>query len=183
VNKQRIVAITFFSLMGLVSVTAGSLNKKEKIHQQEAKSTIEAKSGSEVEGEIKLWATKEGVKIKGLIKNLDPNSKHGFHVHEQGDCSGKGAKSAGGHFNPDGHKHGSRQHKLSHLGDLGNIEADKKGEASFELFVKGANLDQIKRSHSFMARAFIIHKQKDDISSQPSGNAGMRIGCGVIGLP
>ncbi|MCB0308516.1 MAG: superoxide dismutase family protein [Bdellovibrionales bacterium] len=144
--------------------------------------TIEAKSGSDIQGELTLTQIGDKqVLVKGIISGLAPNSKHGFHVHEKGDCTADDASSAGGHFNPTGSKHGALNETQSHAGDLGNITADKNGEANIDITKSGVTLDD--QDISFLGRAIVVHEKADDLSSQPSGDAGKRIGCGVIEKP
>ena len=112
------------------------------------------------------------VKVTANIKGLAPNKKFGFHVHEFGTCENKGLL-AGGHLNPWGEKHAGPQDKNKHLGDLGNLKSDQLGTAVYSISVKG-KLDK------FMGRSVIIHAEADDMKSQPTGNSGDRIACGVI---
>lgn len=116
--------------------------------------------------------------IKGIVKGLTPG-KHGFHIHEFGDLS-KGCESAGAHYNPDGVEHGSLQQ--GHVGDLGNIIADKSGTARFQIKAERVELSDV------VGRAIVIHADEDDLGkggdeeSLKTGNAGERVGCGVIRL-
>ena len=130
-------------------------------------------AGKKVTGSVFFTADSEHkVKVTANIKGLVPNKKFAFHVHEFGTCENKGLL-AGGHLNPWGGKHSGPKAKDRHLGDLGNIESDKTGSAVYTVSVKG-------RLKSFMGRSVIIHAQADDMKSQPTGNAGKRIACGVI---
>lgn len=139
--------------------------------------TLEAKSGSKLAGKALLEETADGVKVTLTVSGISPGP-HGAHVHEKGDCSSPDGKSAGDHFNPGGHKHGMPPGAERHLGDLGNIEIGASGEGKHEITIAGANLKPGDKS-SFLDRAIIIHEKKDD-GGQPTGNAGDRIGCGVI---
>lgn len=139
--------------------------------------TMEAKSGSKLAGKATLEETADGVKVTLSVSGISPGL-HGAHVHEKGDCSSADGKSAGDHFNPGGHKHGMPHGSERHLGDLGNIEIAANGEGKLEITVAGANLKPGDAS-SFLDRAIIVHEKKDD-GGQPVGNAGGRIGCGVI---
>ena len=112
------------------------------------------------------------VKITADITGLSPNSQFGFHVHEFGTCENKGLL-AGGHLNPWGGKHAGPEAKDRHLGDLGNLKSDKLGKAVYSEVVKG-------KLKQFMGRSLIIHAKADDMKTQPSGNSGNRIACGVI---
>jgi Cu-Zn family superoxide dismutase len=138
---------------------------------------ILAKSGSTLTGTAKFEDTPEGVKVTVRLGNA-PSGLKGAHIHEKGDCSSDDGKSAGDHFNPGGHDHGRPPDEKRHLGDLGNIGVDTNGLGLLEIVVAGANL-KAGDPNSFLGRAIIIHGKKDD-GSQPAGNAGERIGCGVI---
>jgi superoxide dismutase, Cu-Zn family len=137
-----------------------------------------AKSGSKLKGKATLTEVEGGVKVSLAVEGVDPG-EHGSHVHEKGDCSAADGASAGGHFNPQGHDHGLPVADKRHLGDLGNITIGKDGKGTHEITAAGANLTP-GDPNSFTGRAIIIHAKKDD-GGQPTGNAGGRIGCGVIG--
>ena len=138
-----------------------------------------ARSGSSVTGKLRFTQKADGVELDVDIKGVDPSSVHGFHIHEIGDCSAKDAKSAGGHYNPTGHKHGSPDKERHHLGDLGNVKADKEGMIKEQIMITGATIEEGKE-FSILNRAVILHAEADDLKSQPSGAAGARIGCAVI---
>lgn len=138
---------------------------------------IESKSDSKVNGEVTLIETEDGVKISAMIHG-PKGGTHAVHIHEKGDCSAPDAKSAGDHFNPEGHKHGMPNADEKHLGDLGNVTIGDNGMATLEIEVKGANLKEGDEK-SFAGRALIIHEKQDD-GSQPAGNAGARVGCAVL---
>lgn len=135
--------------------------------------------GSRTEGELRFAEAFGKVKIQGEIRNLQPNSKHGFHIHQYGDCSAPDATSAGGHYSPEGHSHGAPDDEQKHVGDLGNITADKKGVAKVDLEVSKMGISS--GEHPILGRGVIVHAQPDDLVSQPTGGAGARISCGVIG--
>ena len=139
--------------------------------------TLEAKSGSKLGGKAVLVETADGVRVTLSVSGISPGL-HGAHVHENGDCSSADGKSAGGHFNPGGHDHGMPSVDQRHLGDLGNVDVNADGEGKLEIHAPGANLKPGDPS-SFLGRAIIVHEKKDD-GGQPVGNAGGRIGCGVI---
>ncbi len=140
--------------------------------------TLEPKSGSKLSGKAVLTATADGVEVHLTVFGL-PKGEHGAHVHEKGDCSAVDGSSAGGHFNPGSHEHGLPTVEHRHLGDLGNLTIDAKGNGTLDFTVKGANLTPAD-ANSFVGRSIIIHAKKDD-GGQPTGNAGGRVGCGVIG--
>lgn len=140
---------------------------------------IQSTSGSQVSGSVAFIPEKWGkVRVSGEIRGLTPGS-HGFHVHEYGDCSASDGSSAGGHYNPKSKDHGSPEMTSHHAGDLGNIVADNNGVARVD-----STFDhlQLKGHHSIVGRAVIVHEKADDLTSQPSGAAGKRLGCGVIGI-
>jgi Cu-Zn family superoxide dismutase len=131
-------------------------------------------------GTVVLTDTAEGLRITGTIANLTPG-EHGFHVHEYGSCNNDG-DDAGGHFNPAGVKHGhllSDGFEDSHGGDLGNIYAAEDGVATFDRIYPGLTLAD--SPYSVVGRSLIVHADPDDLTTQPTGNAGARFGCGVIG--
>ncbi len=118
--------------------------------------------------------------MTGDVTGLAPGTKHGFHVHEFGDCSAPDGTSAGGHFAPEAHPHGAPDPAAHHAGDLGNLEADAAGKATVNLLVPGLSLGSGARA--LLGRGVIVHAQADDLTTQPTGNAGGRIACGVIGV-
>jgi Cu-Zn family superoxide dismutase len=132
---------------------------------------------SHVSGKVTFTQTKGGVEIVGEFAGLKPG-KHGFHVHEFGDCSMADGTCAGGHFNPDGKPHGAPEAAERHAGDFGNIKAGADGKASYK---RTDTVVKLNGPRSIVGRSIIIHAAPDDFS-QPTGNAGARVGCGVIGI-
>jgi Cu-Zn family superoxide dismutase len=117
-----------------------------------------------------------GVQVVADVSGLTAGA-HGFHVHEKGDCSDPKAETAGPHFNPHGAAHGPPEGTGRHAGDLGNLTADESGRATAnttDAMLKLAGPDSI------IGRAVIVHANPDDMKSQPAGNAGPRLACGVI---
>ncbi len=152
----------------------------------EAQETVTAvcvlEHSDEVEGTILFKQQANGpTLIVGKITGLEPG-EHGFHIHEFGDLS-QGCESAGGHYNPDGVDHGDLDE--GHVGDLGNITADRSGTASFEIVAERIDLIG---ERSVVGRAVVVHKDEDDLGkggdaeSLKTGNAGDRLACGVITL-
>ena len=119
-----------------------------------------------------------GIRIEAELKGLKPGV-HGFHIHEYGNCLCPEGKCAGDHFNPTNAKHGGPNDAQRHVGDLGNIEADMQGNARQIL---DDHVITLNGPQSIIGRSIIIHEKPDDLTSQPSGDAGTRIGCGVIGI-
>lgn len=135
-------------------------------------------SESDVRGIVTFTQSAEGVKIVADITGLSPG-KHGFHIHEFGDCSGKDATSAGGHYNPTSHPHAGPEADKHHVGDMGNLEADASGKAHLELTDKNMKLTG---AAGIIGYAVIVHEKADDLKTQPTGDAGGRVACGVIGV-
>jgi Cu-Zn family superoxide dismutase len=133
---------------------------------------------SKVGGKVVFTQTRGGVEINAEITGLAPG-KHGFHVHEFGDCSMADGTCAGAHFNPTGAPHAGPDDQERHVGDLGNIEVREDGTAVYKRVDK---LVALNGPNSVIGRSVIIHAAPDDLTSQPSGNAGARVGCGVIGI-
>lgn len=142
-----------------------------------AQAVLKAAKGTKQKGMIHF--TDEGggqMKLDVMLEGLKPGP-HGFHIHEVGDCSGKDFASAGGHFNPTHMKHGAPG-KDSHVGDLGNVTVDRKGKVSTTLIAEGVDLGA--GPHGIIGKSVIVHQGKDDLKSQPAGNSGPRVLCGVI---
>jgi len=125
--------------------------------------------------------TQEGDKVKVVadIEGLKPNSKHGFHIHEGSEVGPDGMK-AGGHYNPEKHKHGGPEMAEHHAGDLGNLVADENGKAHVEITLDDVTINGQK--NPIVNRTVIVHAAADDLKTQPTGNSGARIGGGVIKL-
>jgi Cu-Zn family superoxide dismutase len=139
---------------------------------------LHATSGNNVAGTVTFTAAGNEVKVVADITGLTPG-KHGFHIHEFGDCSSSDGKAAGGHFNPGNHQHGAPEATDRHAGDLGNIEADASGKAHLEMSDKVMKLTG---ADSILGHAVIVHEKADDLKTQPTGDAGGRLACGVIGV-
>jgi superoxide dismutase, Cu-Zn family len=117
------------------------------------------------------------VRVSVYVQGLKPGSEHGLHIHEKGDCS-EGGKASGGHFNPTGKPHGSFQSGDHHAGDLPPLAAAKDGRAKIDVEVSG--LAVVPGPSSVVGRAIVVHADPDDFKTQPSGNSGTPIACGVI---
>lgn len=148
---------------------------------RQAIANLASASGSLVSGRLTLSTAPGGVRVRGDVGGLRPGSLHGFHVHENGDCSAVDAASAGGHFNPENKPHGRVGQGAHHAGDADNLVADAGGVAHVDAWLPGAALGD-GSAHDLNGRALIVHAGADDYSSQPAGNAGARVACGVIRL-
>jgi Cu-Zn family superoxide dismutase len=147
----------------------------------QAMKTLEAKitptAGNNAKGTVTFSADGSKVKVVADLDGLTPGAQHAIHVHETGDCSAPDAMSAGGHYNPEGKPHGLPVTEDRHAGDLGNLTADASGHAHFEITVDNISLSAGK--NPVLGKAVIVHAKVDD-GGQPTGNAGARLGCGVI---
>jgi len=137
---------------------------------------LSAASGSNVRGMVNFIRENDKVRVYASVTGLTPG-KHGFHIHEKGDCSAPDASSAGGHFNPTGMPHAGPHESHRHVGDFGNLEADASGNAHYSQVFSDLTVDG---ASSIIGRGVIVHAQPDDLKTQPSGNAGGRVACGVI---
>ena len=137
--------------------------------------TLQPTRGNSAAGTVWFIADGADVRIRGTVSGLVPNQEHGFHVHEKGDCSSGDAMSAGGHHNPNGKPHGppGGDH---HAGDLPALKADSAGSATIDSRVRGLAGGPTE----FAGKALIAHLSPDDYATQPTGNSGARIACGVI---
>ena len=170
--KRTVFAAT---LIALVSGCAGTSDQPEAT----ATATLEPRSGSQVRGTVTF--TQVGpdiVRVSGEITGHTQGPK-GFHVHDKGDCSDAQAMSAGGHFNPGKHQHGGPYEPQRHAGDLGNITFNDKGVAKFSFVVGGISVSSSK-ADGVIGRGLVVHAAADDMKTDPTGNSGGRVACGVI---
>jgi superoxide dismutase, Cu-Zn family len=140
-----------------------------------AAAQLESKSGSQVTGMVTFTRVGDEIQVVADIQNLKPG-KHGFHIHEKGDCSAADAASAGAHFNPTMKHHGGPANLEHHTGDLGNIEADASGKAHLDWKGKLS----FSGKESIIGRSVVVHEKEDDLKTDPSGNSGARVACGTI---
>jgi Cu-Zn family superoxide dismutase len=139
---------------------------------------LEAAKGNMLWGSVSFVESGGAVLVRADVRNLRPGGEFGFHVHEKGDCSSADFMSAGGHFNPGGKPHAHFGKPERHAGDLVNLKADAEGNATYAFETK--LLTVTKGPNSVLGRAVVIHANPDDYASQPAGNSGPRIACGLI---
>jgi Cu-Zn family superoxide dismutase len=178
-KTARISALAAGCAAAAISLVAGCASTTPKpAAGPQARATIEARSGSNVRG----WATftersTGGVAVVVHIENATPGV-HGIHIHEKGDCSAPDAASAGAHFNPGGMPHAAPTATQRHAGDLGNITIESNGTGHLEIV---DDLLTVRPGpNSVVGKSVVFHEKADDLTSQPSGNAGGRLGCGVV---
>jgi len=143
-----------------------------------AVATLESRSGSSVTGKISFSQHGDKVSMKVVVNGLTPGT-HAIHLHDKGDCSAPDATSAGGHWNPSSENHGKWGSAPFHHGDIGNLVADAKGKAEMKVESELWTLGDGKPS-DVVGHAVIVHAKEDDFTTQPTGNAGGRVACGVI---
>lgn len=144
-----------------------------------AKATLKDAAGKEI-GTATFSKARGGVKVHVVVAGLTPG-KHGIHIHAAGKCEAPDFKSAGGHFNPTGKHHGLRNPQGAHAGDMPNLTAGKNGKATATFTARGATLGEGEGSlFGPDGTALVIHAAADDEKTDPAGNSGDRIACGVI---
>jgi Cu-Zn family superoxide dismutase len=144
-----------------------------------ATAALQPTKGSKAFGEA-TFEPAGGDKVRVIVfaQGLRPDQEHGFHIHEAGDCSSGDGMSTKGHFNPYGKPHGQPGSPERHAGDLPSLKAGKDGRAKLDVTIDGVTLAP--GPASIVGRGVIIHADPDDFKTQPTGNSGARIACGVI---
>jgi Cu-Zn family superoxide dismutase len=137
-------------------------------------------ANNNVTGTVTFTQTGSQVTFVADIDGLEPNTMHGFHIHDKGDLSTPNLSSAGGHFNPTHEMHGGPDMPHHHMGDLGNLTADANGHAHLEGAVPGVTLTI--GDFGIINRSVIIHAKADDLHSQPAGESGARVAGGMIAI-
>jgi len=181
-----------FSLM-LIASCAGQSDMEQNSGMTESSNDMESSGeeitelvsvlhptvGNRINGVVRFFETEEGIRVVAEINDLAPNTTHGFHIHQYGDCSALDGTSAGGHFNPFDEPHGGPDSEERHVGDLGNITVDQNGFAQLDYVDPLLSFDG---PGSIIGRGIIVHAGEDDLETQPTGAAGSRLACGVIGV-
>ena len=142
-----------------------------------AAAPLQSTTGNTATGAVTFVQSGDKVKVSGVVTGLKANTEHGFHVHEKGDCSSGDGMSAGGHFNPHAKMHAAPATPDRHAGDMPMLVADATGVATLT-----AELDVITigGATDIVGKGLIVHKDPDDFKTQPTGNSGARLACGVI---
>jgi Cu-Zn family superoxide dismutase len=142
-----------------------------------ATATLEATKGNTAGGKVVFVQKGDKVFVTANVSGLTPGD-HGFHIHEKGDCSSGDGMSAGGHFNPTGKPHGAPTAPDHHAGDMPMLVADGTGTANLTAELTGVTIGS--GASDIVGKAVVVHKDPDDFKSQPAGNSGPRVACGVI---
>jgi Cu-Zn family superoxide dismutase len=167
-------------ILSLIAVPARAQTPQDKLATPlKAIAVLHPTVGNKVSGTVRFTEVADGVQIQAEIMGLNPG-KHGFHVHEFGDCSATDLASAGAHFNPTNKPHAGPDAPERHAGDMGNVEADASGAAKLTYVDHDISLTNDHRS--VIGRSVVVHAKADDLKSQPAGDSGARIACGVIGI-
>ena len=145
----------------------------------QASATLAPTKGNTASGSLSFEQHGAHVLVTGTVLGLKPGQEHGFHIHEKGDCSSGDGLGTGGHFNPSAAPHGP-QHAAHHAGDMPALKADANGQAQLSFRLEGVSLTP--GASSIAGRGLIVHAGPDDYQTQPTGNSGARIACGVIQL-
>jgi superoxide dismutase, Cu-Zn family len=156
---------------------SGSWSASAGVNGAGASVLLEPTKGNRATGSVRFTQQGGNVLVIVDVHNLAPGSVHGFHLHEKGDCSAPDAMSAGGHFNPDGQPHGP-QTGPHHAGDMPALKADDNGVAKVAFIMHGVTVSA--GPDSVLGKALIVHRDPDDYTTQPTGNSGARIACGVV---
>ena len=135
-------------------------------------------TGNTVAGKVTFTRMGDEVRVTGEVTGLAPNTEHGFHIHDKGDCSSGDGMSTGGHFNPTGAAHGAYAASEHHAGDLASLKSDASGIAKFSYTTHSISVGE--GVADVIGRGLIVHRDADDFKTQPTGNSGPRLACAVI---
>lgn len=141
-----------------------------------ASAALQPTAGNSAAGNVRFVQQADAIVVTAKVSGLKPGQLHGFHIHEKGDCSSPDATSAGGHYNPSSKPHGAPDAD-HHAGDLPALHADASGSAMATFRIAGVGIGS---GNNIVGRGLIVHAQPDDYKTQPTGNSGARIACGVI---
>ena len=143
-----------------------------------ASAVLAATTGNTVNGFVTFSKLPNGVRVAGEVRGLAPNTEHGFHIHEKGDCSSGDGMGTGGHFNPTAQAHGAHANSEHHTGDLVSLVADATGVARFDY--TSVTISVGEGATDVIGHGLIVHRDADDFKTQPTGNSGARVACAVI---
>lgn len=188
ITAQRLMFMAAAATLGVSIGLVGCTAESQEVHANDQAGVIDVDKlvavmrpteGNEVSGTVTFTQVDSQVRVQANISGLTPDQEHAIHVHEFGDDRSDDGTSTGGHYNPEGLPHGLPDESERHAGDLGNLEADGDGNASYEIMLDNVTLGSA--HNPVIGRAVIIHAEPDD-GSQPVGAAGARIASGIIGV-
>lgn len=143
-----------------------------------ATANLQPTRGNTASGTVRFVQNGDQMRVTGEVTGLKPGAEHGFHIHEKGDCSSGDGMSTGGHFNPVASAHGQHGQGAHHVGDLPSLKADAQGVAKIDFTATSLTLKP--GATSILDKGLIVHRDPDDYKTQPTGNSGPRVACGVI---
>ncbi len=146
-------------------------------HEPGASAQLKPTAGNNTAGTVTFTQHGDKLLVVADISGLTPG-EHGFHIHEKGDCSAPDGTSAGGHFNPSAQAHGNPHTSPHHFGDMPMLTADASGHAKLSVELDSITLQE--GAGNIVGRSVIVHQKADDYQTQPTGNSGGRVACGVI---
>jgi superoxide dismutase, Cu-Zn family len=172
-SKKTVTIIMMGASLAIASaIGCASLNQPSAVAQ------LQATKGNTASGVVAFTQIGDVVRVDVQIQGLKPNTVHGFHVHEKGDCSSGDGLSAGGHFNPTAHNHGFHGSGVHHSGDLPPLNADAQGSAVLRFYSTSISIGS--GITNVIGHGLIVHRDPDDFTTQPTGNSGPRLACAVI---
>jgi Cu-Zn family superoxide dismutase len=183
-RKSSLLQTASFAFAAALGVACSSTASPQHDHAASASTgktataVVQGKAGSKVAGKVTFEETADGVIVVADFTGASGPGPHGFHLHEVGECTPPDFTTAGSHFNPTAAPHGARDAAQHHAGDFGNIEI--KADGSGHLEFTSRSITVAPGASSVVGRAVILHEKADDLTTQPTGNAGGRIGCGVV---
>lgn len=166
----------FLNIAAVSLLAAGAGCATQGSGGQAAEAVLKPTQGNTASGTVSFRQDGSALLVSARISGLTPGA-HGFHIHEKGDCSAPDATSAGGHFNPSAKPHGHPDHGEHHAGDMPQLVADAAGNATLDARLEGV---AFAGTSGIVGRGLIIHAAPDDFKTQPTGNSGARVACGVI---
>src|SRR5207247_11286264 len=173
--RASFVCLIFLSFAGF---TAQAQPEEKSSAPLKAVAVLHPTTGNKVIGTVTFTEVADGVQVHAELAGLTAGD-HGFHVHEFGDCSAPDVSSVGAHFNPTNKPHAGPDAIERHVGDMGNVEADASGKAKLEYVDHQISLTNDQQS--VIGRSVVVHAKADDLKSQPAGDYGARVACGVSG--
>ena len=172
-------SLLVLTLVSLTFIVRAQTPAEKPSAALKAVAVLHPTAGNKVAGTVTFTEVADGVQVHADLTGLGPG-EHGFHVHEFGDCTAPDAASAGAHFNPTNQPHAGPDDTARHVGDMGNVKAENSGKGTVDYVDHDMSLT--KDNQSVIGRSVVVHAKRDDLKTQPSGDSGGRVACGVIGV-